>query len=47
MLAVMYNQHIGSLYKQKSKQHVHFPILKMSVNGASKIFGLVNKVIGK
>ena len=41
----MRNQHIGSLYQQKSKRHVHFPILKTSLNGASKIFGLVNKVI--
>jgi len=47
MLAVMCNQHIGSLYQQKSKQHVQFPIRKMSVNGASKIIGLIKKVIGK
>jgi len=47
MLAVMRNQQIGSHYQQTSKQHVHFPILKMSINGASKIFGPVNKVIGK
>jgi len=47
MLAVMRNEHIGNLYQQKSKQHVQFPILKMSVIGASKIFGLINKVIGK
>jgi len=43
----MHNQHIGSLYEQTSKRHVQFPILKISVNGASKIFGLINKVIGK
>jgi len=47
MLAVMRNQHIGSLYQQKSKQYVQFPILKISVNGASKIFGVINEVIGK
>ena len=47
MLAVMRNQHIGSLYQQKSKRYVQFPILKMSVNAASKIVGLINKVIGK
>jgi len=47
MLAVMSNQHIGRLYHQKSKRHVQFPILKMSVNGASQIVGLINKVIGK
>jgi len=47
MLAVMSKEHIGSLYQQKSKRHVHFPILKMSLNGASTIDGLENKVIGK
>jgi len=47
MIAVMRNEHIGSLYQQKSKWHVQFPILKMNVNGASKIVGLINKVIGK
>jgi len=47
MLAVMCNQDIGSLYQRKSKRHVQFPILKMSVIRASKIFGHINKVIGK
>jgi len=43
----MHNQHIGSLYQQKSKRHVQFPILNMSITGASTIFGLRNEVIGK
>jgi len=47
MLAVMRNQHIGSLYQQKSKRHIQFPILKMSVNAASKIVGLINNEICK
>jgi len=47
MLAVMRNQHIGSLYQQKVKQYVQFPILKISVNGASKIVVHINTVIGK
>jgi len=46
MLAVMRNQHIGSLYNQKSKQHVHLPILKMHVKGASTSSGHENEVIG-
>jgi len=46
MLAVMRNQHIGSLYNQKSKQHVRFPILKMRVKGASTSSGHENEVIG-
>ena len=40
MLSVMCNQHIDSLYRQQSKLNGHFPILEMSVNGASMKFGL-------
>jgi hypothetical protein len=47
MLAVMCNEHIGSLYQQKSNQHSYFPIQKMGVNGASTIIGVVNIEIGK
>jgi len=47
MFSVMCNQHIGSLYHQKSKRNDYFPILKMNVNGALTKFGLLNKVIGK
>jgi len=47
MLSVMYNEHSGSLYHQKSKRNGHLDILKMIVHRASTKFGLLNKVIGK
>jgi len=47
MLAVVRNQHIGSLYQQQSKRHVQFPILNMSVNAVSKIVGLIHNEICK
>jgi hypothetical protein len=47
MLAVMCNQHIDSLYQQKSKQLGQFPILTIGINGTLMIFAVVNKVIGK
>jgi len=47
LLAVMDNQSIGSLHSRNRKWHGNSPILKMSVNGASMIFGLVRNLIGK
>jgi hypothetical protein len=35
----MHTESIGRLYGPKSKQHSHCLIKKMSVNGASTIFG--------
>jgi len=40
LVAVMHNQHIGSLYRQKRKWHSHRPIVKMSINRVSTIFWL-------
>jgi hypothetical protein len=47
LLAVIHNQRIGSLYRQKRKQHGNSPILKISVNRASTIFSLAGKLIEK
>jgi len=47
LIAVMHNQCIGWHYGQKRKQHGNIPILKMGVNRALTIFGLVSNLIGK
>jgi len=41
---VMHNQRIGSLCRQKRKLLSDCPILKMSVNQASMMFGVLHKV---
>jgi len=41
----MHKQCIGRLYRLKEKQHAPCPIMKMSVNGASTIFGLAEWLI--
>jgi len=41
----MYNESIGSLYSRKRKRYDNSPMLKMSVNGASMIFGLGSNLI--
>jgi len=42
---VIHNIGIDNLYTQKRKQDTLCPILKLSINGASMIFGLVSRVI--
>jgi len=42
---VIHNNSIDNLYTRKRKQDAQSPILTMSVNGASTIFGLVGQVI--
>ena len=41
----MHKGRIGSVYWQKREQHGHRPILIMSVNGESTIYGHVSTVI--
>jgi hypothetical protein len=41
----MGNEHIGRHYLQMSLQHSDCPIVKMSNNGASTIFDLLQRVI--
>ena len=43
----MHYQHIGNLYRQNRMRYSCCHVLKMSVNIASTIFGLVSKVIGQ
>ena len=40
----MHNQCLGSLYRQRRKQHSHCRILKMSINRASTIFSFASWV---
>jgi len=47
LLAVIHNEHIGSLYRQKRQRHGNIHNPTMSDNGESTIFGLVRNLIGK
>jgi hypothetical protein len=46
LLAVIHNQSMGSLYRQKRNRHDNSHILKVSVNGVSTVSDLVSKSIG-
>ena len=45
IVAHCYKRHIGSLYRQKGMRYGHCPLLTMSVNRASTIFGYASWVI--
>jgi len=47
LLAVIHIQPIGNLYTQKRQQYGNSNNLEMSVNGGSKKFCHVSKLIGK
>jgi hypothetical protein len=45
LLAVIHNQRIDSLIRERRVRHGNSDIVIMSVNGASTIFGLLSKLI--
>ena len=45
MVVVIHNRSNGRLYRQTLLGNAPYPILKMCVNGASMILGLVSKAI--
>ena len=45
LFIVMYNRYIVTCYRKQRKPHSHCPILRMSMNGVSKIFSFTSRVI--
>jgi len=45
LVAFMRNEHIGSFYRQQRQQHIHRPILRMTVSGVSRMLHFASWVM--